>query len=274
MAGTLTRYEGWFLIPFAALYFLFAAKRNRLLAVLLFGAIASLGPLAWLAHNRWYYSDWLSFYRGPYSAKAIQGSYSYPGQGDWKTALLYFGWAARWCAGAPLAVIGAIGVLAALARRSVLARVAAESARHFLRLEHTFFRHADFRAQSLALVLQHALRAGPLATGGLWRGGAGEPEKRVGAGPNRADRDRSPGCGIRARTTGSPGKNRRSTPPPAANGRKKPLRFCAPITAPETASSLLSATLPAFSARLAYRLRKLSPATTGPGGRPPSCGPT
>jgi len=29
LAGTLTRYEGWFLIPFAALYFLFAAKRRR-----------------------------------------------------------------------------------------------------------------------------------------------------------------------------------------------------------------------------------------------------
>ena len=74
IAGTLTRYEGWFLIPFVALFFLSAAKRNRILAVIVFGAIASLGPLAWLAHDRWYTSDWLSFYRGPYSAKAIQGS--------------------------------------------------------------------------------------------------------------------------------------------------------------------------------------------------------
>ena len=34
LAATLTRYEGWFLIPFATLYFLVAAKRRRLAAVL------------------------------------------------------------------------------------------------------------------------------------------------------------------------------------------------------------------------------------------------
>ena len=28
-AGTLTRYEGWFVLPFAAVYFLIAAKRRR-----------------------------------------------------------------------------------------------------------------------------------------------------------------------------------------------------------------------------------------------------
>ena len=48
MAGSLTRYEGWFLIPFAGLFFLFAAKRNRLLVLLVFGAIASLGPTGYL----------------------------------------------------------------------------------------------------------------------------------------------------------------------------------------------------------------------------------
>jgi 4-amino-4-deoxy-L-arabinose transferase-like glycosyltransferase len=118
MAGTLTRYEGWFLIPFATLFFLLSAKRNRIVAVILFGAIASFGPLAWMAHDRWYTTDWLSFYRGPYSARAIQGSYSYPGQGDWKTALIYFGWAVRWCAGVQLIGIGALGMIAALARRA------------------------------------------------------------------------------------------------------------------------------------------------------------
>ena len=51
LAGTLTRYEGWFLIPFVTVYFLVAAKRRRLLCALLFGGLASLGPLCWLAHN-------------------------------------------------------------------------------------------------------------------------------------------------------------------------------------------------------------------------------
>ena len=31
-AATLTRYDGWFLLPFAAAYFLFAARRKRMLS--------------------------------------------------------------------------------------------------------------------------------------------------------------------------------------------------------------------------------------------------
>jgi hypothetical protein len=117
-AGTLARYEGWFLIPFAALYFLCAARRRRMGVALVFCALAALGPLYWLAHNWWLYGDPLEFYRGPYSAWAIQGNRPYPGKGDWPTAWLYFRTAAQLCAGPGLALMAIAGVAASLARRA------------------------------------------------------------------------------------------------------------------------------------------------------------
>jgi len=52
-AGTLTRYEGWFLVPFAAAYFLIAARRRRIEVAGVFCVLAMLGPLFWLGHNWW-----------------------------------------------------------------------------------------------------------------------------------------------------------------------------------------------------------------------------
>jgi hypothetical protein len=122
LAGTLTRYEGWLLIPFVVGYFLLAAKRRRLLWALLFGAVASLGPVYWLGHNWWYYGNALEFANGPYSALAIyrralaQGMARYPGDGDWLGAWTQYRAAVRLCAGAPLYWIGIAGVAAALFR--------------------------------------------------------------------------------------------------------------------------------------------------------------
>jgi len=117
-AGTLTRYEGWFFLPFAAVYFLFAAKRRRAGVAFLFCLLAAAGPLYWLAHNWWLTSDPLEFYRGPYSARAIQGIAPYPGKGDWWTAWLYFRTAAQLCAGPGLALMAIAGAAASLARRA------------------------------------------------------------------------------------------------------------------------------------------------------------
>jgi hypothetical protein len=117
LCGTLTRYDGWFPIPFVTLFVLVAARRRRIAKAALFAAIACLGPLYWLGHNWWCCSNALDFYNGPYSAKGIQGSAYYPGLHDWMKAWLYFRTAVRWCAGVPLLWLGAAGLAACLAVR-------------------------------------------------------------------------------------------------------------------------------------------------------------
>jgi hypothetical protein len=116
--GTLTRYEAWFLMPFLTLYFLLAARRNRIAVALLFSAIAAIGPLFWFFHNWWLTMDPLAFYRGPYSARAIQGNAAYPGRNNWPQAFLYYRTAAQLCAGPCLPLIALAGTFAALFRRA------------------------------------------------------------------------------------------------------------------------------------------------------------
>ncbi len=117
--GTLTRYEAWFLLPFVAVYLLISARGKRIAALIIFCLIAALGPALWLAHNRWYYGDPLYFYRGPYSAMALQGTRLYPGRGDWRLAAQYFFMAGQAVAGWPALIVLAAGTLLALARRVV-----------------------------------------------------------------------------------------------------------------------------------------------------------
>jgi len=124
--ASLTRYEGWFLIPFAALLMLFVAKRKW--HAMLFGAIATLGPIAWLVHNQYYYSNALEFYNGPWSAMAIyarqlaNGMQRYPGDHDWAAAIKYYFTASMLVVGLPALAIGAMGMVAALikTRRALL----------------------------------------------------------------------------------------------------------------------------------------------------------
>jgi len=116
-AGALTRYEAWFLLPFAAAYILICGRRRRWIGVVVscvvFCLIAGAAPALWLAHNRWYFGDPLYFYRGPYSALAIQGKSNYPGRGDWRVAAQYFFAAGKLVAGWPALVVGGGGVLVA-----------------------------------------------------------------------------------------------------------------------------------------------------------------
>ncbi len=124
-AASLIRYEGWFVIPFVALYFLTAARTHRFLAAAVFSAIAGAAPLYWLAHNYWYYSDALEFARGPWSAKAIyqraldKGMQRYGGDGDWPKAFLYFHTAARLAAGSMLFWLSILGLVAAALKRAI-----------------------------------------------------------------------------------------------------------------------------------------------------------
>ncbi len=118
LAGALTRYEGWFLLPFAAAYILVSDRGRRWVPFVLFCLIAGAGPALWLAHNRWYFGDPLYFYRGPYSALAIQGNANYPGRGDWRVAIEYFFAAGILVAGWPALVMGGVGAVVALFRRA------------------------------------------------------------------------------------------------------------------------------------------------------------
>ncbi len=120
-AATLIRYDGWFLLPFVALYFLWTAGLRR---AALFSAVAGLGPLYWLGHNWALYSDPLEFYWGPYSNIAINrramkaGVASYPGDHQWIPALRQFSAAAQLVAGPPVALIGLAGLAAMLWKRT------------------------------------------------------------------------------------------------------------------------------------------------------------
>ncbi len=116
--ATLSRYDGWVLLPVTAIYFVVVAKR-RFEAAILFCAIAALGPLYWIAHNWYLTGDPLWFFSGPYSAKAIQGDKPYAGKDNWRLAWLYVRTAAQWTVGPGLAILGTVGILAAIRKRAV-----------------------------------------------------------------------------------------------------------------------------------------------------------
>ena len=114
-AATLVRYDGWFLLPFVAVYFWATAGRGRALT---FAILAGLGPLYWLGHNYYLDNHPLDFIFGPYSPLAIQGGKPYPGLHDWRLAWKYVSTAARLCAGSPLTWIGIAGIAAVLVKRA------------------------------------------------------------------------------------------------------------------------------------------------------------
>jgi hypothetical protein len=114
--ASLTRYEGWFLIPFVALFFAVTARRWR--PAVWFAVLASLAPLYWLVHNACYYGDPLEFYRGPYSPRAIQHGATYPGDHDWRMAWLYFRTAVEVLCAKPLVWMGVAGAIIAVLRRA------------------------------------------------------------------------------------------------------------------------------------------------------------
>lgn len=118
---SLTRYDGWFLIPFCALWLAAAARRHRVLFFVGVGALASLAPLYWMAHNWYETGNALDFFNGPYSAKAIQGGRPYPGFHDWPVALLYYCKAGQLCSGWPLCILGILGAVCAVCTRTAVA---------------------------------------------------------------------------------------------------------------------------------------------------------
>lgn len=106
--GTLTRYDLWYLLPFAALFVLLArpgpkpwdtkgpSGKDRLRHAVLFSVIAGAGPLLWLAHNAYRFGNPLEFYNGPYSAQAVYAhqlattGFRYPTDGSLLIAARYY----------------------------------------------------------------------------------------------------------------------------------------------------------------------------------------
>jgi hypothetical protein len=117
-AATLVRYEGWFLIPFAVAYVLLAARGRRLRAAVIFGIIASIGPIFWLAHNWWLTGDMMASFTGPYSAKAQMAGTGHPGNGSLRMAWIYYRTGIRLCVSPWLAWLGLAGAVACLWKRA------------------------------------------------------------------------------------------------------------------------------------------------------------
>jgi hypothetical protein len=99
MLGTLTRYDGWFLLPFAALFVFFARPcklEERLRNAVFFSCLAGLGPALWLLHNAIRFGNPLEFYNGPFSAQAIYArqvattGFRYPTDGRLLISARYF----------------------------------------------------------------------------------------------------------------------------------------------------------------------------------------
>lgn len=117
---SLTRYDGWFLIPFAAAWVGFCTAKRGWILFIIFGALASLAPLYWIAHSWWETANALDFYNGPYSARAIQAGRPYPGFHHWKLAIRYYSEAGYLCAGSGLAIVGVIGAICAAWKKTML----------------------------------------------------------------------------------------------------------------------------------------------------------
>ncbi len=118
-AASMTKYEGWILIPAAGVFILVNSRKNRIGRFLLFGVLASIGAAWWLFYNWWLSGNALDFYNGPNSAMAIQHGAPYPGHGNWVVAVQYFLTAAKLVCGWPLLWVGLMGVCAAIWRKAI-----------------------------------------------------------------------------------------------------------------------------------------------------------
>jgi len=97
--GTLTRYEAWNVLPFAAVLVFFLRRepwRKRVARAALFALVAGAGPLLWILHNAYRFGNPVEFYNGAFSAKAIYAhqlattAFPYPTDGKlWLSARYY-----------------------------------------------------------------------------------------------------------------------------------------------------------------------------------------
>jgi hypothetical protein len=97
--GTLTRYDEWYVLPFAAFFVLLARQEpweGRIRHALLFFLIAAAGPALWVLHNALRFGNPLEFYNGPFSAQAIYAhqlattAFPYPTEGSLARSARYY----------------------------------------------------------------------------------------------------------------------------------------------------------------------------------------
>ena len=99
LMGTLTRYEGWNVLPFATLLVLLVYPypwRQRFIRAGFFAGVAGIGPLLWLIHNAYRYKNPLEFYNGVGSARDIYAhqlattAFPYPTDGSLLLSTRYY----------------------------------------------------------------------------------------------------------------------------------------------------------------------------------------
>ncbi len=126
--GTLTRYEEWYVLPFAALFVLLARRQSwesRIRHAFVFAIIACAGPLIWLLHNAWRYANPLDFYNGRFSAKAIYAyqlattAFPYPTDGNLLLSARYYFEDLKLIIGAWPLELAVLGLIAWAANRRV-----------------------------------------------------------------------------------------------------------------------------------------------------------
>ncbi|MGH9450365.1 MAG: hypothetical protein ACRD11_07455 [Terriglobia bacterium] len=132
--GTLTRYDGWYLLPFAAIFVFFCYRRgwkDRFGQTLVFCLISGAGPILWFLHNAYRYHNPLQFYNGPYSAQAIYEhqiattGYHYPTAGSLWLSAHYYLEDIKLVFGPWTLVFAALGIVAWIVNRELRARRAA-----------------------------------------------------------------------------------------------------------------------------------------------------
>jgi len=126
--GTLTRYEEWYVLPFAALFVLLARRQYWQLRVrhaLIFSLIAGAGPALWLLHNAYRFSNPLEFYNGPFSAQAIYAhqlatmAFPYPTDGKLLLSAQYYVEDLKLVFGVWPLELGSLGLVAWIVNRPV-----------------------------------------------------------------------------------------------------------------------------------------------------------
>ena len=132
--GSLTRYSGWYLIPFGALFVLLTRKATwkvHFRRAALFSLIAGFGPALWILHDVVRARNPLEFYNGPNSAQAIYAhqvattAFRYPTDGSLLISARYYVEDLKLILGPWLLVLSVLGLMMWILERRFRTRRAA-----------------------------------------------------------------------------------------------------------------------------------------------------